>query len=122
VNTVGALAWWLTARKLRRSPTRLAVELYDKAVVPVLRRLESGRRPPVGQSIFAVGRRPEHKPSRRRRSCDLGRPRLLRVLVAVSTRLRLPSDLIAAARRPWGWFPRSVGVREAVVPVAPETS
>jgi SAM-dependent methyltransferase len=61
VNTVGALAWWLMARKLRRSPTAgWAVELYDKAVVPVLRRLESGRRPPVGQSIFAVGRRPEH--------------------------------------------------------------
>ena len=63
VNTVGALAWWLMARKLHRSPTAgWAVRLYDRTVVPALRRLEHGRRPPIGQSIFAVGRRPEHDP------------------------------------------------------------
>jgi hypothetical protein len=59
VNTVGAVAWWLLARQLGRTPTaRPGVRVFDRTVVPILRRVESGRRPPFGQSIFCVAGRP----------------------------------------------------------------
>ncbi len=59
VNLVGALAWWLVARQLRRTPTSEGgVRLYDNMFVPILRRLEKDRRPPFGQSIFCVATRP----------------------------------------------------------------
>jgi len=59
VNAPGAVAWFLYARVLGRTPTTsLATTTYDRAVVPVLRRLERGRRPPFGQSILAVAERP----------------------------------------------------------------
>ncbi len=55
VNTVGALAWWVVAKELGRTPTTAgSVQLFDRVFVPVLRRLESGRRPPFGQSIFCA--------------------------------------------------------------------
>lgn len=58
-NAVGAFAWWLTARMLRRDPTRgPGVKVFDRTVVPVVRRFESAVRPPFGQSIFAVGATP----------------------------------------------------------------
>ena len=58
VNVLGSLAWWLVAKKLGRAPTASAlVRLFDRAFVPLLRRLESGRRPPFGQSIFCVATR-----------------------------------------------------------------
>jgi hypothetical protein len=51
-------AWWLVAKTLRRRPTSgPAVRAYDRWVVPVLRRIEP-QWAPVGQSIFAVFRRP----------------------------------------------------------------
>jgi len=59
VNAPGALAWLLYARMLRRTPTTSgATRLYDRVVVPVLRRVEDGRRPPFGQSVVAVAQRP----------------------------------------------------------------
>jgi len=60
VNSVGALAWWLVAKQLGKVPTAPgAVRFYDRGVVPVLRRLEGRRPPPVGQSLFCAARRPE---------------------------------------------------------------
>jgi SAM-dependent methyltransferase len=57
-NAIGAIAWWLVARVLRRQPTaRSSVRLFDRNVVPVVKYLESRRRPPFGQSIFAVAAR-----------------------------------------------------------------
>lgn len=59
VNTVGAMAWWLVARRLRRTPTgKSGVQIFDRWFVPLVRRMEAGRRPPFGQSIFAVATRP----------------------------------------------------------------
>jgi SAM-dependent methyltransferase len=59
VNSVGALAWWLVARQLGRAPTGGAsVKVYDSLVVPWLRRVEEKVKPPVGQSLFLVARRP----------------------------------------------------------------
>jgi len=53
VNQIGALAWWLLAVKLKQVPTAPAkVRLYDRAVVPRLRKLEERHRPQFGQSLF----------------------------------------------------------------------
>ncbi len=59
VNLPGWFAWVLVARLLRQQPTRPATtRLYDRWVVPVLRRVE-GRHPAAfGQSLLAVARRP----------------------------------------------------------------
>ena len=60
VNMVGALAWLILARILRRTPTAAGpVAIYDKYFVPVLRRIEDRIRVPAGQSIFAVARKPD---------------------------------------------------------------
>ncbi len=60
VNCVGALAWLLMARFLRRTPTSgRPVMVFDRHVVPILRRLEDRYRMPVGQSIFVVAERPQ---------------------------------------------------------------
>src|SRR5262249_51164378 len=41
VNTVGALAWWLTARQMGRVPTqRWPVQIYDR-FVPTIRKVEA---------------------------------------------------------------------------------
>ncbi|MDH4147327.1 MAG: class I SAM-dependent methyltransferase, partial [Acidimicrobiia bacterium] len=59
VNAPGALAWLLSARVAGLEPTRRAgVVAYDRAVVPVVRRIESSWRPPLGQSLFCVASLP----------------------------------------------------------------
>ncbi len=55
LNSVGALAWLVVARLLRRAPTGGAsVKIYDSYFVPVLKRLEGRHGAPFGQSVFAV--------------------------------------------------------------------
>jgi SAM-dependent methyltransferase len=55
VNIVGAVAWWILAKELRKVPTTAGrVKVFDRVFVPVLRRMEAARRPPFGQSIFCV--------------------------------------------------------------------
>jgi SAM-dependent methyltransferase len=62
VNAVGALAWLVLARLLRRTPTTGApVQLFDSYLVPPLRRIEDRFRAPFGQSVFAVGVRPPER-------------------------------------------------------------
>ncbi len=59
VNSVGWFSWLVVARLLGRIPTSgAAVGVFDKAVVPVVRRAEHGVRPPFGQSILLVARKP----------------------------------------------------------------
>jgi len=59
VNTVGALAWWVLARQLGQVPTqRWSVKVYDRFVVPLIRRLEEDREPRFGQSLLVIGARP----------------------------------------------------------------
>jgi SAM-dependent methyltransferase len=56
VNAVGAIAWLVVARFLRRTPTSgTPVRVFDRYFVPVLKQLERRWCPPFGQSIFAVG-------------------------------------------------------------------
>lgn len=55
VNQVGALAWWLLATKLGQVPTGAGkVRLYDRAVVPRLRKVEARYRTHFGQSLFVA--------------------------------------------------------------------
>ncbi len=55
VNWVGAMAWWIVARMLHRTPTRrTSIKLFDRYLVPVVKWIESKVRPPFGQSVLAV--------------------------------------------------------------------
>ena len=59
VNAPGLLAWFTGMRLLRMTPKYgPTVRVWDSAVVPVARAVESRVRPPFGQSVFAVGRVP----------------------------------------------------------------
>jgi SAM-dependent methyltransferase len=62
-NLPGFFAWALVVRLLKQRPTsgRLA-NVYDRAVVPAVRRVEGVVRPPFGQSVFLVAIKDE--PSR----------------------------------------------------------
>ncbi len=57
-NLPGFFAWWLVVRLLGKAPTvgRLTV-IYDRVVVPVVRRAERVIRPPLGQSVMVVAQR-----------------------------------------------------------------
>jgi hypothetical protein len=59
VNAPGLLAWFTGMRLMRMTPKYgPTVKIWDAAVVPVARAVESRVRPPFGQSVFAVGRVP----------------------------------------------------------------
>jgi hypothetical protein len=59
VNAPGLLAWFTGMRLLRMTPKYgPTVKVWDSAVVPVARAIETRVRPPFGQSVFAVGRVP----------------------------------------------------------------
>jgi SAM-dependent methyltransferase len=58
-NLPGWFAWLLIVRLLRRRPTAGALaEIYDRRLVPLIRRVERVVRPPFGQSVLLVARRP----------------------------------------------------------------
>lgn len=58
VNSAGLAAWFVGMRLLRQRPgSGAALRLWDTHVIPRLRRLETRRTPPFGQSLFAVARR-----------------------------------------------------------------
>lgn len=59
-NLPGFFAWFVVVRVLGVTPTagRLS-SFFDRFVVPVTRRIERRVSPPFGQSLFAVGRKPE---------------------------------------------------------------
>ena len=58
-NLPGFFAWWLVVRVSGAKPTsgRLAT-VYDRWFVPAIRAVEKRVKPPFGQSLFIVGRRP----------------------------------------------------------------
>lgn len=58
VNPVGLLSWVLMCKLLRQRPKNgPLLRTYDRYVVPTLRKAEQGRKPPFGQSVFAVARK-----------------------------------------------------------------
>jgi SAM-dependent methyltransferase len=58
-NLPGFFAWWLVVRVAGAKPTsgRLAT-IYDRWFIPVIRAIENRLKPPFGQSLFVVARRP----------------------------------------------------------------
>ena len=57
VNVPGLAAWTVGMRLLRMRPREgLVLRGWDRAVVPVARRVENRVSPPFGQSLLAVGR------------------------------------------------------------------
>jgi SAM-dependent methyltransferase len=58
VNCVGLLGWYVGVKLLRGRPRAgLLLALFDRGVVPWLRRLEGRGSPPFGQSLLVVARR-----------------------------------------------------------------
>jgi len=56
-NMPGLLAWWGTFVLFRRAVAGQGqIGLYDKLVVPLVRRVEERFNPPFGNSIVAVAR------------------------------------------------------------------
>ena len=59
INPLGLMSWYVVCRLLGSYPRNgVMLRSYDRAVIPVVRRLERKWRPPFGQSVFAVGRKP----------------------------------------------------------------
>lgn len=59
VNAVGAVAWLVMARWLRRTPTvGTPVKIFDRWMIPVLRAVERRISVPFGQSVFVAAARP----------------------------------------------------------------
>lgn len=59
VNLLGGIAWWLAVRKGGAgTPNPKLVAVYDRFVVPVTRAIERVVRPPFGQSVLCVARKP----------------------------------------------------------------
>ncbi len=59
MNTIGALGWWVNFVLLKRSgacedDSSFQVRLFDKLIVPWLRKLEDFTDPPFGISIIAI--------------------------------------------------------------------
>jgi SAM-dependent methyltransferase len=57
VNAPGLVAWTIGMRLLRMTPADgVVLRSWDRAVIPVARRLEERWHPPFGQSVLAAGR------------------------------------------------------------------
>jgi hypothetical protein len=55
MNSVGCLAWWANARIFRRiEQSETQIKLFDRWIVPPMRRAEALLPPPFGQSLFIV--------------------------------------------------------------------
>ena len=55
MNTVGFFGWWVNAHILRRTEqSESQIRVFDRYIVPVLRRIETAVPPPFGQSLFVV--------------------------------------------------------------------
>jgi SAM-dependent methyltransferase len=53
----GVPLWWINFVLLRRQMDPKAVQLYDKLIVPLLRRFEPSRYLPLGKNVLVVGRK-----------------------------------------------------------------
>jgi SAM-dependent methyltransferase len=59
LNILGVAAWFVSGRIFRRSTlTRGQVRFYDRRVIPWLRAFETRFKPPIGQSLLAIARKP----------------------------------------------------------------
>jgi SAM-dependent methyltransferase len=59
MNSVGFFGWWLNAHVLKREKqSEQQIAFFDRAIVPVLSRMEAAVPPPFGQSLFVVLEKP----------------------------------------------------------------
>lgn len=63
VNCVGALGWFVNNRVIRHHDLSSKgingqIRVFDRALIPLLKRMEGNRRMPFGQSLLCVGRKP----------------------------------------------------------------
>jgi 2-polyprenyl-3-methyl-5-hydroxy-6-metoxy-1,4-benzoquinol methylase len=59
VNFAGFFGWWLNSHIFRReAQSERQIAIFDTCLVPVLSRIEGLVRPPFGQSLFTVLRKP----------------------------------------------------------------
>jgi SAM-dependent methyltransferase len=59
VNSVGLFGWWVNAHLLhRQSQSDGQIAFFDRYLVPAMSALEDAVKPPFGQSLLAVLRRP----------------------------------------------------------------
>jgi SAM-dependent methyltransferase len=59
MNCVGVFGWWWNAHVLRRDrQSEQQIAFFDRFVVPIISRMEAAVRPPLGQSLFVVLRKP----------------------------------------------------------------
>jgi len=59
VNAIGFFGWWMNAHVFRReAQSERQIRIFDRCVVPWMSRLEAIAPPPLGQSLFAVLRKP----------------------------------------------------------------
>lgn len=66
VNLPGMVAWLVIARTLGRTPSSSELlRLFDKVVVPIVRRVEDRWRVPSGNSLLAIARKPAAPTSER---------------------------------------------------------
>jgi SAM-dependent methyltransferase len=56
-DVVGILPWYVNFVLLRNSIGGRSVALYDKIVVPLMRRIETAIPPPIGKNVLLVGRK-----------------------------------------------------------------
>ncbi|MDR3719250.1 MAG: class I SAM-dependent methyltransferase [Bryobacteraceae bacterium] len=60
MNSVGFFGWWFNARVRKAAgQSEDQIRLFDRYVVPAMRRIEAVVPPPFGQSLFAVLTKPE---------------------------------------------------------------
>lgn len=59
VNLAGFFGWWMNSHVFRREAQSSGqIQIFDQCLVPILSRLEALARPPFGQSLLAVLRKP----------------------------------------------------------------
>jgi SAM-dependent methyltransferase len=56
-DIVGIIPWYIAFVLLKKSISGCNVALYDKLVVPIMRKIESVINPPIGKNLLLVGRK-----------------------------------------------------------------
>jgi len=59
MNCAGFFGWWWNARAFKReAQSERQIAFFDRCVVPIISRVEAWVRPPFGQSLFVVLKKP----------------------------------------------------------------
>jgi SAM-dependent methyltransferase len=62
VNAAGFIGWWANSRLFRRQAhSGKQIRFFDRFVIPIMSRIESGIPPLFGQSLFVVLRKPPNR-------------------------------------------------------------